>query len=247
MIFLSGVEKMSILQSSDDGPGGNRLLARLPKKEYDRLLPKLKTVSLVLGEGLYDPGDEIKYVYFPNDSIISLVSQLSETSWLEVGMVGNEGMAGLAIFMGVKSSSTRALVQGSGTAMRMSAAAVRTEANRLGSLHRLLHRYSHSLLTQVSQSVACNRFHLVNARLARWLLMTNDRLGVNEFPLTQEFLSNMLGVRREGVSKAAGALQAARLISYSRGMITVLNRRGLEAKSCTCYAIIKAETDAYLN
>jgi CRP-like cAMP-binding protein len=238
---------MSVLQNSDDGPPGNRLLATLPKKEYERLLPKLKTVSLVLGEGLYEPGDEIKYVYFPNDSIISLVSQLSKTSWLEVGMVGNEGMAGLAIFMGVSSSSTRALVQGSGTAMRMSSAAVRTEANRLGSLHRLLHRYSHSLLTQVSQSVACNRFHLVNARLARWLLMTNDRLGVNEFPLTQVFLSNMLGVRREGVSKAAGALQAAKLIRYSRGRITLLNRRGLEAKSCTCYAIIKAETDAYLN
>jgi CRP-like cAMP-binding protein len=162
-------------------------------------------------------------------------------------MVGNEGMAGLAVFMGVNSSSTRALVQGSGTAMRISSAAVRTEANRLGGLHRLLHRYSHSLLTQVSQSSACNRFHLVDARLARWLLMTSDRLGVEEFPLTQEFLSNMLGVRREGVSKAAGALQARKLIRYSRGMITILNRRALAAKSCQCYAIIKAEADAYLN
>jgi len=233
--------------NSDGGPSVNRLLATLPKNEYKRLLPKLKTVSLVLGKVLYEPGDAIKYVYFPNDSIVSLISRLSETSWLEVGMVGNEGMAGLAVFMGVDSSSTRAVVQGSGTAMRMSSAAVRTEANRLGGLHRLLHRYSHSLLTQVSQSAACNLFHLVDARLARWLLMTNDRLGVAEFPLTQEFLSTMLGVRREGVSKAASALQAARLIRYSRGMITVLNRRGLEAKSCECYAIIKAETDAYLN
>ena len=239
---------MSVLKSSSDGgPRVNRLLAALPKKEYKRLLPKLKTVSLVLGEELYEPGDAIKYVYFPNDSIISLISKLSETSWLEVGMVGNEGMAGLAVFMGVNFSSTRALVQGSGTAMRMSSAAVRMEANRLGSLHRLLHRYSHSLLNQVSQSSACNRFHLVNARLARWLLMTKDRLGVEEFPLTQEFLSHMLGVRREGVSKAAGALQAAKLIRYSRGIITLLDRRGLEAKSCDCYAIIKAETDAYLN
>jgi CRP-like cAMP-binding protein len=234
-------------RSNQSDPGVNRLLATLPKKEYKRLLPKLKTVSLVLGQELYEPGDVIKYVYFPNNSIISLISELSETAWLEVGMVGNEGMAGLAIFMGVSSSSTRALVQGSGTAMRMSSAAVRTEANRLGSLHRLLHRYSHSLLTQVSQSAACNLFHLVDARLARWLLMTSDRLGAAEFTLTQEFLSNMLGVRREGVSKAASALQAARLIRYSRGMITVLNRRGLEAKSCQCYAIIKAETDAYLN
>jgi len=233
--------------SSNGGPRVNRLLAALPKKEYKRLLPKLKTVNLVLGETLYEPGDVIKYVYFPNDSIISLISELSETSLLEVGMVGNEGMAGLAVFMDVSLSSTRALVQGSGTAMRMSSAAVRTEANRLGSLHQLLHRYSHSLLTQVSQSSVCNRFHMVDARLARWLLMTNDRLAAKEFPLTQEFLSTMLGVRREGVSKAAGALQSGKLIRYSRGVITIINRRGLEAKSCQCYAIIKAETDAYLN
>jgi CRP-like cAMP-binding protein len=239
---------MTVLKNSRNGDQRvNRLLATLPKREYERLLPKMKTVSLVLGEELYAPGGIIKYVYFPNDSIISLISKLSETAWLEVGMVGNEGMAGLAVFMGVGFSSTRALVQSSGTAMRMSSASLRTEAKRLGSLHHLLHRYSHSLLTQVSQSSACNRFHLVDARLARWLLMTNDRLHVEEFPLTQEFLSHMLGVRREGVSKAAGALQAARLIRYSRGIITLLNRRGLEAKSCDCYGIIKAETDTYLN
>ena len=239
---------MSVLKNIDNGgPRVNRLLATLSKKEYTRVLPKLTTVNLVLGEALYESGATIKYVYFPNDSIISLISEMSKTSWLEVGMVGNEGMAGLAVFMGVGSSSTRAIVQGSGTAMRMSSAAVRTEANRLGSLHHLLHRYSHSLLAQVAQSSVCNRFHLVDARLARWLLMTSDRLGADEFRLTQEFLSNMLGVRREGVSKAAGALQAAELIRYSRGMITVLDRRALEAKSCPCYAIIKAETDAYLN
>ncbi len=239
---------MSFLNRSSNGrPRVNRLLATLPINEYNRVLPKLKPVNLVLGEILYEPGDAIKYVYFPNDSIISLISHLSNTSWLEVGMVGNEGMAGLSVFMGVNSSPTRAVVQGSGTAMRMSSAAVRTEANRLGSLHHLLHRYSHSLLTQVSQSAACNRFHLVDARLARWLLMTKDRLGAEEFPLTQEFLSNMLGVRREGVSKAASALQDGKLIRYSRGIITILDRRRLEAKSCQCYAIIKAETDAYLN
>ncbi len=237
---------MSFLNSSSNGDVGvNRLLASLPKKEYKRLLPKLETVSFALGEELYEPGDVIKYVYFPNDSIISLISELSETSWLE--MVGNEGMAGLAVFMGVNSSSTRALVQGAGTAMRMSSVALRTEANRLGSLHHLLHRYSHSLLTQFSQSSACNRFHLVDARLARCLLMTRDRVGAEELPLTQEFLANMLGVRREGISKAAGLLQARKLIRYSRGVITILNGRGLEAKSCGCYAIIKAETDAYLN
>jgi CRP-like cAMP-binding protein len=232
---------------ANGAPGINRLLATLPKTEYKRLLPKLKTVNLILGEPLYEPGDVIKYVYFPNDSIISLISKLTETSLLEVGMVGNEGMAGLPVFMGASFSPTRAVVQGSGTALRMSSAAVRAESNRLGSFHQLLHRYSHSLLTQVSQSSVCNRFHLVDARLARWLLMTKDRLGMDEFPLTQEFLATMLGVRREGVSKAAGALQAGNLIRYTRGVITILNRRRLEAKSCQCYAIIKAETDTYLN
>lgn len=234
-------------RSTNGAAAVNRLLATLQKNEYKRLLPNLKTVNLNLGEELYEPGEAIKYIYFPNNSIISLISEVSGMGWLEVGMVGNEGMAGLPVFMGVNSSSTRALVQGSGTAMRMSSGSVRKEANRLGSLHRVLHRYSHSLLTQVSQSSVCNRFHLANARLARWLLMTNDRLGLEEFPLTQEFLSNMLGVRREGVSKAAGALQAAKLIRYSRGVITLLDRRGLETKACECYSIIKAESDAYLN
>jgi CRP-like cAMP-binding protein len=162
-------------------------------------------------------------------------------------MVGNEGMAGLSTFMGVDVSRTRALVQGAGSAMTMTSAAIRLEAKRLGSLHRLLHRYSHSLLNQVSQSSACNRFHSVEARLARWLLMTSDRLGVEEFRLTQEFMSSMLGVRREGVNKAAGALQADKLIRYSRGTIAILDRRGLEAKACACYALIKAEADEYLN
>ena len=225
----------------------NRLLATLPKKEYERLLPGLKRIPLNFGEVLYEPGDTIKHVYFPNDSIVSLLAALSERSTLEVGMVGNEGFAGLPIFMGVNVSQTRALVQGAGSAMRMTSAAVRHEANHLGALHRLLHRYSHSLLTQVSQSVACNRFHSVDARLARWLLMTSDRLGLDQFRLTQDFMSNMLGVRREGVNKAAGALQAAKLIRYSRGMITILDRRRLEANSCECYAIIKAESDEYLN
>jgi CRP-like cAMP-binding protein len=231
----------------NNGTNGNRLLAALPRNEYKRLLTALKPVDLVFGDVLHEPGDAIKDVYFPNNSIISLLSVISTTSSLEVGMVGNEGMTGLPVFMGVNLSATRSLVQGSGSALRMSSAALRQEANRLGGLHRLLHRYSHSLLTQVSQSSACNRFHLVDARLARWLLMTSDRLGMKEFLLTQGFMSNMLGVRREGVSKAAGALQARKLIRYSRGLITILNRRGLEASCCECYAIIKAETDAYLN
>jgi CRP-like cAMP-binding protein len=227
--------------------GGNRLLAALPRREYARLLPGLKPVTLVFGDVLYEPGDTIKRVYFPNDSIVSLLAMVPGKSVLEVGMVGNEGMAGLPIFMGVNVSQTRALVQGAGSAMMMNSAAVRLESNRLGSLHQLLHRYSHSLLSQVSQSSACNRFHSVITRLARWLLMTSDRLGMKEFRLTQEFMSNMLGVRREVVNKAAGSLQTGKLIHYSRGIITILDRPALEAKACECYAIIKSESDEYLN
>ena len=225
----------------------NRLLSSLSGKEYERLSPSLKPITVAFGEVLYEPGDIINHVYFPNDSIISLLSALSEGSTLEVGMIGNEGMAGLSVFMGVNVSSTRAIVQGSGSAMRMASRAVRREATRPGSLHRLLHRYTHSLLTQVSQTSVCNRFHSVEARLARWLMMTSDRLGTDRFRLTQEFMSNMLGVRREGVNKAAGALQVANLIHYSRGMITVLDRQRLQEHACHCYLIIKAESDQYLN
>ena len=225
----------------------NRLLAALPRDEYKRLVPELTPIAITFGEVLYEPGDRIKHVYFPNDSIISLLSAMSERSTLEVGMVGSEGMAGLSVFAGVNVSLTRAIVQGAGTAMRMSAAVVRQEANRLGPFHKLLHRYSHSLQSQVSQSSACNRFHSVNDRLARWLLMTSDRLGTDEFRLTQEIMSNMLGVRREGVNQAAGTLQSAKLIRYSRGMITILNRGRLRVNACECYSIIKAESDQYLN
>jgi CRP-like cAMP-binding protein len=232
----------------DDGQlPANRLLAALPRKEYQRLLPQLRRTALTFGQVLYEPGDTIKHIYFPNDSIVSLLSAVTERSTLEVGMVGNEGVAGLPVFMGVSVSATLALVQGSGSAMKMSSANLRNEAGHLSSLHDLLHRYTHSLLTQISQSSACNRFHSVDSRLARWLLMTSDRLGTNEFRLTQDFMSNMLGVRREGVNKSAGDLQQKKLISYSRGMIKVLNRAGLERSSCVCYTIIKAECDSYLN
>jgi CRP-like cAMP-binding protein len=224
----------------------NRLLAALPASEYRRLLPELEDVSLVFAEILCEPGESIRHVYFPNDSIISLLASVGERSTLEVGIVGSEGMVGIGIFMGVDISRNQALVQGAGTAMRMKAAILRRESQHFGALHRLLHRYSHSLLTQVSQSAACNRFHTVNARLARWLLMTHDRLRTDEFRLTQEFMSNMLGVRREGVNHAAGALQQAELIRYSRGIIRVLDRAGLEAISCECYQIIKDESDDYL-
>jgi CRP-like cAMP-binding protein len=232
--------------SIKDSPPANRLLATLAKKDYLRLLPKLKQTMLVFGDILFEPGDSIKHVYFPNDSIISLLSAVAERSTLEVGMVGNEGMAGLPVFMGVSVSRTRALVQGAGSAMKMTAAALRAETQQLSPLHRLLQRYTHSLLTQISQSSVCNRFHSVESRLARWLLMSSDRLGRDEFRLTQDFMSNMLGVRREGVNKAAGALEDRKLIKYNRGQLTILNRPGLEEVACACYAIIKAESDSYL-
>ena len=220
-------------------PVENRLLAALPVKEYRRLLPALERVAMPFAEIIYEPGDSIRHVYFPNDSIVSLLSVVAEHSTLEVGIVGNEGMAGIAAFLGVGASRHRALVQGAGTAMRMKAGVLRKETERAGPLRRLLHFYTHSLLTQVSQTAACNRFHLAEERLARWLLMTRDRLRSDEFSLTQEFMSNMLGVRREGVSKAAGALQRGNLISYSRGHIRVLDRAGLEAVVCECYLIVR--------
>lgn len=245
--YLISVTHMQMRQITIRDVTVNRLLAKLPRNEYDRLRPGLKRISLSFGEVLYEPGDTITYVYFPNDSIVSLLSALSERSTIEVGMVGNEGMAGLPIFMGVNVSRQRAIVQGSGSAMRITSATMRREANRLGTLNSLMRRYSHSLLTQVTLSSACNHFHAIDSRLARWLLMTSDRLGLEEFRLTQDFMSNMLGVRREGVNKAAGALQTDKLIHYRRGMITILDRRGLEANSCKCYAIIKAESEEYLS
>jgi CRP-like cAMP-binding protein len=228
-------------------PVTNRLLATLPKNEYQRLLPQLEHVAMPFAEVLYEPGASIRHIYFPNNSIISLLAEVAGNASLEVGIVGNEGMAGISVFMGVNTSRNRAVVQSAGTALRMKAAALRKETNHVGSLHRLLHRYSHSLLTQACQSAACNRFHRVNARLARWLLMTHDRVGADEFRVTQEFMSNMLGVRREGVTGAAGILQRDELISYSRGQVKILNRAGLEAVSCECYRIIEDESDGYLN
>jgi CRP-like cAMP-binding protein len=225
----------------------NRLLAALPKKEYQQLLPKLEEVNLTFGDILYEPGDSIQHVYFPNNSIISLLTVVEDSAVLEVGIVGNDGMAGLSVFMGVKESRTRALVQGTGTAMIMKSAALRREVSNGGTLSKLLKLYTHSLLTQVSQSAACNRFHLINARLARWLLMTHDRVEGDEFHLTQEFISHMLGVRREQVTLSAGSLQKQKLISYNRGQINILNRTELEAVSCNCYRVVKEEYDNFLN
>lgn len=226
-------------------PPANRILAALPKKEYQRLLPELTEVTLAFGEILYDRGEIIRHVYFPTDSIISLLSMVANRSALEIAVVGNEGMAGLSVFMGIDKAALRTLVQGGGSAFRMRSATLRKISNQSRSLHTLLHRYTHSLFTQISQSCACNRFHTVDMRIARWLLMTSDRIGAVEFQLTQDRLSHMVGVRREAVNKVAVALQKEKLIDYSRGAIVILDRSGLEAVSCACYAIIK-ESNVFL-
>lgn len=213
----------------------NNLLADLSPQEYQRLMPDLELVALNFEEVLYESGSDIKYVYFPNHGIISLVSTVEERSTLEVGIVGNEGMVGIEIFLGANRSINQALVQGTGTAMRMKAKALHREINHHRLLSELLRRYTHSWLLQLSQGMVCNRFHQVEKRLARWLLMTHDRLGIAEFQFTQGFLSDMLGVRREGVVTAARALQRMQLISYVRGQLKILNRNGLEKASCQCY------------
>jgi len=227
------------MSPSNSPPIANELLAALPKKEYQSLQSHLEEIPLVFEEILYKPAVVISDVYFPNSGVISLLAGVDERATVEVGLVGKEGILGLAIFMGRNASQNRAVVQGTGSAMKMKATAFRRECNNGGALPRLLQRYTYSLLTQITQSAVCNQFHSVEARLARWLLMTHDRMASDEFQLTQEFLSNMLAVRRECVNKAAGKLQKRNLIAYTRGHMKVLDRAGLEATACGCYEIIK--------
>jgi CRP-like cAMP-binding protein len=217
----------------------NSLLAALPRMEYQRLAGGLEPVTLTFGEVLYEPGEPIRHVYFPNKSLVSLLMLVDGRSALEIGMVGHEGMVGTALALGVGVSPVRALVQGTGAAVRMKAARFVKELRQSLPLQRALYRYTHTLMAQVAQTAACNRFHVVQERLARWLLMTRDRVQSTDFRLTQEFLSHMLGVQREGVTKAAGQLQKRKLIEYSRGNIRIVNQRGLEAASCSCYQIVK--------
>jgi CRP-like cAMP-binding protein len=223
-------------------PIANKLLDSLPRKDYQRLLTGLDLVTLTFGEMLYEPGKPIRHVYFPNDALVSLLSLADGHLALEVGMVGHEGMVGTPLALGINISPFRALVQGTGTAMRMSATRFTNELAQCTPLQKMLHCYVYVLMTQVTQTAACNRFHVVEQRLARWLLMTLDRVSENPFQLTQDFLSHMLGVRRVGVTKAASALQQRKLIHYTRGNITILDRAGLEAFSCGCY---RAAIDTY--
>jgi CRP-like cAMP-binding protein len=219
----------------------NNLLAALPGKNYRRLRSGLEQVELEFGDVLYEAGQEIRHVYFPGNSLVSLLTVVDHRMALEVGMVGHEGMVGVPLALGAQVSPVRALVQGAGTAMRMESERFRREIRRSPQLQQGVHRYANALMAQVSQTAACNRFHVVVARLARWLLMTRDRLGTGEFRLTQEFLSHMLGVRRVGVTQAARALQARKLIDYNRGNIRILDDKGLEAAACECYALVNAK------
>jgi CRP-like cAMP-binding protein len=222
----------------------NSLLAALPRRSYLRLLPALAPVELAFGDVLYEPGQPIQQVYFPTQSLVSLLTLVEGHLALEVGLVGWEGMVGFPLALGVEVSPVRALVQGGGAALRMSAARFRTELRRCPPLQRGLYRYVNTMMAQISQTAGCNRFHVVEPRLARWLLMTRDRVRSGEFRMTHEFLSHMLGVRRVGVTEAASALQQRNLIEYTRGAIKILDHRGLEKAACACYERVKDKQQA---
>jgi CRP-like cAMP-binding protein len=224
-------------------PIANSLLAALPCKDYQRVLARLEPVTLTFGEVLYEPGKPIRHVYFPSDSLVSLLTLVKGHMALEIGLVGREGMLGIPVALGINDSLVRALVLGSGVALRMKSAHFRSELRRSGPLHRELNRYIHERIIQITQTAACNRFHQVEARLARWLLMTRDRVRSDQFRLTQELLGNMLGVLRVAVTKAAGDLQRRELIRYRRGEISILDGQGLETAACRCYQVVKNAHD----
>ncbi|TAK83923.1 MAG: Crp/Fnr family transcriptional regulator [Betaproteobacteria bacterium] len=226
-----------------DAPA-NSVLAALPRKAYLALLPGLAPVALVFGDVLYEPGEAIRDVYFPGRSVVSLLTVVDGHAALEVGLVGREGMVGIPLALGIGISPVRAVVQGAGSALQMSAARFRKAFETGLPVQRSLHRYTYALMAQITQTAACNRFHMVDERLARWLLMTRDRLCSGEFHLTHEFLSHMLGVRRVGVTEAALDLQERGLIDYSRGNIRILDHAGLEAASCSCYELVSDRAPA---
>lgn len=228
---------------ADNTQQANRVLASIPARDYQRLQAQLEPVDLKFGGVLYEPGKAIKYVYFPTDCLISLLTTVDKRRSLEVGMVGNEGMAGMPFILGMGVSGVRAIVQGGGGALCMASAPFRVEFDRNAALQEALYRYTYALMAQISQTAACNRFHEAEQRLARWLLMTRDRVGSDAFPLTHKFLAHMLGLRREGVSEAASALKQRNLINYSRGKMVIMDVRGLKKASCSCYQTVKTVFD----
>ncbi|MDA3920516.1 MAG: Crp/Fnr family transcriptional regulator [Salinisphaera sp.] len=227
-------------------PRQNHLLAALPAEVQSRLFPHLEWVDLPLGKILYEPGDALRHVYFPTDSIVSLLYVMEDGASAEISVIGNEGLVGIALFMGGESTPSRAVLQSGGSAYRLHGQRIKDEFNRHGDLHHLMLRYTQALITQMAQTAVCNRHHSIDQQLCRWLLLSLDRLPSNKLTMTQELIANMLGVRREGVTEAAGKLQVLGVIDYKRGHITVLDRPRLEQLSCECYAVVKKETDRLL-
>jgi CRP-like cAMP-binding protein len=234
------------LASKSTATLGNSILGALPADQYQRIASSLTLVSLGLGEILFEPGDRVRQIYFPINSLVSMLATMEDGTTVEAGVVGNEGVVGISTILGAETSTVQALVQVAGEALRIPAEKFMAEFRRGARLQSLVLRHTHTLFTLVAQTAACNRVHTVEERLARWLLTTQDRVQSAEFLLTQEFIARMLGVRRSGVTVAAGILQEAGLIRYTRGRINILNREKLEAASCECYRIVKAEYDRYL-
>jgi CRP-like cAMP-binding protein len=231
---------------SPEVPRQNHLLAALSDAERERLYPHLQLVPMPLGKVLYESGDVLHHVYFPTDSIVSLLYVLADGASAEISVVGNEGLIGIALFMGGETTPSRAIVQSAGHAYRLIGQQLKEEFHRNGGMQLLLLRYTQALITQMAQTAVCNRHHSVDQQLCRWLLLSLDRLSSNQLTMTQELMANMLGVRREGVTEAAGKLQKLGVIRYRRGEITVLDRPRLEQLSCECYAVVKTETDRLL-
>ncbi len=228
-------------------PNQNHLLASLPAADFEPLAPRLELVAMPLGQMLYEPGQQLRHAYFPTTSIVSLHYVMASGASAESAGVGNEGVVGISLFMGGDTVPSSAVVQAAGHAYRLESRLLKQEFDRAGLLQRLLLRYTQALLTQVSQTAACNRHHSVEQQLCRWLLLTLDRMPTNELAMTQELVAGMLGVRREGITEAAGKLQAAGFIRYRRGHISVLDRAGLETRVCECYAVVKKELQRLLS
>ena len=234
------------LSSRPNAPAENRLLAALPPEDYERLLPQLQQVSFSLGQVVYEFGGKLDYVYFPTDSIVSLLYTMENGTSAEMGLTGNDGVVGIALFMGGGTMPNRAIVQSGGAAIRMKAKVLQDEFARGGKFQQVLLRYTQALITQISQTAVCNRLHSVEQQLCRWLLLSHDRVKADELIMTQELIADMLGVRREGVTVAAGQLQDAGAISYVRGHIKILDRKKLEETVCECYRVVKDEFDRLL-
>jgi CRP-like cAMP-binding protein len=237
------------MQQVDSRPGlprRNKLLAALPDVEWERLQPQLHPVFMPLGQALYESGGQLEHVYFPTTSIVSLLYVLADGASAEIAVVGNDGLVGIALFMGGETTPSRAIVQSEGWAYRLKVQSLKEEFTRGEELQHLLLRYTQALITQMAQTAVCNRHHSIDQQLCRWLLLSLDRLASDELVMTQELIANMLGVRREGVTEAAGHLQHAGLIQYARGHIKVIDRPGLESRCCECYSVVKRESDRLL-